>query len=139
VGVDDSTCCEKTCEQYQDKCTGDYAPNPALNNIAGNTANVCCKKTCALFSCNAGQIKPNAKEIIDASEDACCEAAECAVFRGKKVIEGGCNGLDKEKCAASKLELKNTDTNKTDELACTWRGDYGICSVGKPKPLSCSE
>eukprot|EP00439_Symbiodinium_sp_Y106_P018371 s1424_g2.t1 len=38
-----------------------------------------------------------------------------------------------------KLELKNTDTNKTDELACTWRGDYGICSVGKPKPLSCSE
>mmetsp|Transcript_42018 Transcript_42018/g.78051 ORF Transcript_42018/g.78051 Transcript_42018/m.78051 type:complete len:441 (-) Transcript_42018:100-1422(-) len=139
VGVDDKTCCRETCSQYQDKCTGDFAPNPDANKTAGDTANVCCKKTCALHTCNSGELKPKAQEIIDSTDEACCEAAACAVFRKKTLVEGGCNGLDKAKCDASKLELLNSVTNKTEELACTWKASYGICQVGLPKPSSCSD
>ncbi|CAE7555982.1 unnamed protein product [Symbiodinium natans] len=143
VGVDDETCCVKTCSQYQDKCTGDYAPNPDVNKTAGSTAEICCKKTCGLYSCSTGKLKPNAQEIIDATDGACCEHAACSDFRKKTLVEGGCNQLDtEEKCAASKLALKNVDTNKTDELACYWKAlsrKTALCMVGPAKPSSCSD
>lgn len=53
-GVDDATCCLPQCIQYQPKCEGDYAPNPHANKTVGQTADVCCKKTCSLYSCSAG-------------------------------------------------------------------------------------
>jgi hypothetical protein len=57
------------CSQYQPKCEGDYAPNPDANKTVGQTADVCCKKTCSLYACSDGSINiPDAKSSLEASK-----------------------------------------------------------------------
>ncbi|CAJ1452815.1 unnamed protein product, partial [Effrenium voratum] len=139
IGVDDSTCCLPECIQYQPKCTGDYAPNPDANKTVGQTADVCCKKACSLFECGSGAVNvPNAKSVVAATDEECCEDSRCPSFRAKTEVKDGCNQLSKDDCENSYVKLKNTQTNKTDTLACKW-ADYGLCQVHELEPVNCAE
>eukprot|EP00931_Biecheleriopsis_adriatica_P073625 TRINITY_DN47874_c0_g1_i1.p1 TRINITY_DN47874_c0_g1~~TRINITY_DN47874_c0_g1_i1.p1 ORF type:complete len:1043 (-),score=134.68 TRINITY_DN47874_c0_g1_i1:72-2984(-) len=144
VQVSDETCCLKTCSQFQDQCTGDYAPSITKKNVIGDSLEVCCSRRCSLFECANGEVLiPNPKSVVGATDAICCEHSGCAALRNKTVLPfgNGCNGLHSglgemspggAVCENSTAPLMNSRTGKLELLACEWDAKYELCHVGKP-------